>query len=298
MPDHFAAKKNVPGASWPDDGSHSLPEFFNDIAAIFPGALSETGSSLEDALPGRSGASSFNELFRRLRSDKAAGGTDYKQVLTNIADQLQIDWEGLLRERTWKDLHSAEIEDAIVVTLFQNVCTRLSKEKLQQLGEELKSGGMAPDTAADIISGGTFILRRLNESQLQLVRRLAWNLSKSRPTAFAGQAALTTKSAIFADVEILGSLSFKGELYFDGKLSGGSVVGDILVLGENVRINGDVIAESLKLSGKIEGNVSALQKCELDSSAELTGSLETPRLAMADGATLVGRVHLGGPGMR
>ena len=102
-----------------------------------------------------------------------------------------------------------------------------------------------------------------------------------------------TKSAILGNVEITGSIAFRGELVFDGKLKSGSIVGDTLQVGKNAKIKGDVLVDSLNLSGKITGNTTATQKCELDSTAQVIGTLTASRLAMAEGATLVGQVRLG-----
>src|SRR5207237_1496 len=73
----------------------------------------------------------------------------------------------------------------------------------------------------------------------------------------------------------------------------GSITGSKLVLGEHAGVKGDVMADTVSLSGKVTGNVTAMDKCELGASAELTGDLVTSRLSMEEGATLLGQVRLG-----
>ena len=104
---------------------------------------------------------------------------------------------------------------------------------------------------------------------------------------------INSKSTINQDVEITGNLEFKGELFFDGKLEKGSITGSKLVIGEHAGVKGDVMADAVTLSGKVTGNVTAMDKCELGASAELTGDLVTSRLSMEEGATLLGQVRLG-----
>jgi len=102
-----------------------------------------------------------------------------------------------------------------------------------------------------------------------------------------------TKSIILNDVEITGSLDFQGELSFDGKIKKGSITGDSLLVEKGAIIDGDVMAESLRLSGRITGNVTVMKKCELSATASLTGDLVSNQLAMEEGATLIGQVRLG-----
>jgi cytoskeletal protein CcmA (bactofilin family) len=101
------------------------------------------------------------------------------------------------------------------------------------------------------------------------------------------------KSTILDDVEITGSLDFKGELAFGGQIKKGSITGDSLLVEKSAMIDGDVMTESLRLSGKIIGNVTVMNKCELSSTASLTGDLVSNQLAMEEGATLIGQVRLG-----
>jgi cytoskeletal protein CcmA (bactofilin family) len=101
------------------------------------------------------------------------------------------------------------------------------------------------------------------------------------------------KSMIQQDVEVSGSIKFKGEMVFGGKLKKGSLTGDLLEVGKDARIKGDITADVLILTGKVTGNVTAMQTCELTASAEVIGDLTANRLSMEEGATLVGQVRLG-----
>ena len=101
-----------------------------------------------------------------------------------------------------------------------------------------------------------------------------------------------SKSVAASDVHIIGSITFKGELTFDGKLSGGNITGRMLSLGSSATIDGDIECDALSIAGIVNGNVTVTGKCELHPSAQLNGNLNTSRLVMADGATLIGQVQI------
>ena len=101
-----------------------------------------------------------------------------------------------------------------------------------------------------------------------------------------------SKSVAASDVQIIGSIAFKGDLAFDGKLSGGSIKGRVLSIGPSARIDGNVECEALAIAGTVNGNVTVSGRCELHSSAQIVGNLHTSRLVMAEGATLIGQVQI------
>jgi cytoskeletal protein CcmA (bactofilin family) len=100
------------------------------------------------------------------------------------------------------------------------------------------------------------------------------------------------RSTAGSDVEITGSISFKGELIFDGKLKDGGIKGRVLSVGAGARVEGNIEAESLVISGNVTGNVTVAQKCDLKATAQLLGNLSTTRLVMEDGATLIGQAQI------
>ncbi len=100
------------------------------------------------------------------------------------------------------------------------------------------------------------------------------------------------KSSILSDVEITGSVKFKGELSFDGQLKDGNIEGGSLIAGERSKIQGNIQTESLVLRGAVTGDVLVAARCELKGSANLVGSLTTNRLVMDEGASLIGDVQI------
>jgi cytoskeletal protein CcmA (bactofilin family) len=99
-------------------------------------------------------------------------------------------------------------------------------------------------------------------------------------------------STILSDVEITGTITFKGELNFDGHLRNGDLIGDSVIIGPRARIQGNIQAASLILHGAVTGDVLVTGRCELKGSANLVGSLTTNRLVMDEGATMIGKAEI------
>ena len=106
----------------------------------------------------------------------------------------------------------------------------------------------------------------------------------------------TTPSRLGKDIEITGSLKFKGELVFEGKFKGNLVEGSSLVVGEGAELHAkSIVLDNLTSSGLVDGEASVSQRCHLKETAHLQGSLKTFRLAMDDGATFAGALEISKP---
>ena len=93
----------------------------------------------------------------------------YKQLVTDLADHIKIDWDGLLRGRHCEDLSVAEIEDAIVVISLGAILSRFSEDELTAFAEELGKEANDPNLIPEIIAGGSMILARLSGMQIYLL---------------------------------------------------------------------------------------------------------------------------------
>jgi cytoskeletal protein CcmA (bactofilin family) len=79
------------------------------------------------------------------------------------------------------------------------------------------------------------------------------------------------------------------DLMFNGKLNGDIAAEGELTLGPRADIHGEVRAKSLKLSGRVRGNVYIGDTCRIFSSAVLIGDLEANRLVLDEGASFLGQ---------
>jgi cytoskeletal protein CcmA (bactofilin family) len=98
------------------------------------------------------------------------------------------------------------------------------------------------------------------------------------------------KNLLSKDVEIKGSIKFANEFTFDGKIEGEISSGDgILTVGENGDVKGEIKAKSVIVMGKVQGNITVVERCELRSRSALIGDLHASRLIIEEGATFVGK---------
>jgi cytoskeletal protein CcmA (bactofilin family) len=100
------------------------------------------------------------------------------------------------------------------------------------------------------------------------------------------------QSTLNNDVEITGSITFKGALIFDGSLKSGEIKGGDLTLGPKARVEGNIESGSLTVHGSVSGDVLVSARCHLTAAAKLIGGLTTNRLVMDDGATFIGRAEI------
>jgi cytoskeletal protein CcmA (bactofilin family) len=98
-----------------------------------------------------------------------------------------------------------------------------------------------------------------------------------------------TKNILSADVEIKGSIKFTNELIIDGKVEGEIVSSGSLTVGENAEIRGEIKTKSVSVLGKVHGNITVDERCELRARAVLMGDLKAARLVIEEGATFVGK---------
>jgi cytoskeletal protein CcmA (bactofilin family) len=83
-------------------------------------------------------------------------------------------------------------------------------------------------------------------------------------------------------VVIKGELSGSEDLYVDG-----TVEGTIQLQGHNLVVGPNVI-----IQGKLEGNIRASDRAELQKSGVILGDIVTQRIAIEDGAYLKGKVEI------
>ena len=97
------------------------------------------------------------------------------------------------------------------------------------------------------------------------------------------------KDVLSSDVEIKGSIKFQKELLIDGKVEGEINSDGVLTIGENADIRGEIKTKSITVYGKVHGNITVAERCELKSKCTLQGDLKAARLVIEEGATFIGK---------
>jgi cytoskeletal protein CcmA (bactofilin family) len=92
--------------------------------------------------------------------------------------------------------------------------------------------------------------------------------------------------------EIEGRCRLVGAALVEGRITGDRLIADELVIGDRGAVTADVHADAVVVRGSVTGNIAAAERVELASTARVTGDIETPVLAMADGAVLEGHCRI------
>jgi cytoskeletal protein CcmA (bactofilin family) len=96
--------------------------------------------------------------------------------------------------------------------------------------------------------------------------------------------------------EFEGKLTFRGQVRIDGKYSGQIQTDETLVIGPAARVNAEIVAGTVIISGSVEGSIRATQVVELHKSARVKGSIESPHVTMEREATFDGTMKMEGLG--
>ena len=85
------------------------------------------------------------------------------------------------------------------------------------------------------------------------------------------------------------------DLTINGQVDGTIELGQhSLTIGAGAAIKADLVAKAITISGVVTGNVTASERVDLLATGVVDGDIKTPRLHMADGATIRGRVDASG----
>lgn len=93
----------------------------------------------------------------------------WKQVVTDVADHVGIDWISTLNGRRWCDLETQAIETAVVSKLFQDMLEQLSPEQRQKLVMEMKRDSHDPHLESLLLSGGVMAAAKMSGFGVYLI---------------------------------------------------------------------------------------------------------------------------------
>src|SRR5580692_4303883 len=103
-------------------------------------------------------------------------------------------------------------------------------------------------------------------------------------------------ACISQGIKIKGEVTGSEDLFVDGVVDGKlSLTNGSLTIGPNGTVKADVTAREVIVRGKVEGKVTGRDKVQLWSTGEVTGEVQTDRLAIEEGALLRGKVEAGKP---
>ncbi len=109
------------------------------------------------------------------------------------------------------------------------------------------------------------------------------------------RAAPTGKNILSSDVQIRGTLKFANDLIIDGRIEGEVNSEGDLTVGENAQILGNINTRTVVVFGKVKGNITVTERCELKQNAELNGDVSAKKLSIEEGAAFMGSSTVGSP---
>ena len=86
----------------------------------------------------------------------------WKQVVTDVADHVGIDWLALLNGRRWKQLETYEIENAVVVKVFQDMFDRLPTDQREKVILEMQRNSDDASLEGLLLTGGAMTAAKLS----------------------------------------------------------------------------------------------------------------------------------------
>ena len=90
---------------------------------------------------------------------------------------------------------------------------------------------------------------------------------------------------IFGDEDVLITGHFEGKVQIDRAVT----------IGPTGEVLGDVMGKTVTIAGRLEGQIRALERAELLASAAVKGSVQAPKVVIAEGAQLQGNVAMSEP---
>ena len=119
----------------------------------------------------------------------------------------------------------------------------------------------------------------------------------SSTSSVPGALATSSRAAacISQGIRIKGEVTGSEDLFVDGMVEGklNLTTNSCLTVGPNGYVKADVQAREVIVRGRIEGKVTGRDKVQLWSTGQVTGEVQTDRLAIEDGALLRGKVEAG-----
>jgi cytoskeletal protein CcmA (bactofilin family) len=117
----------------------------------------------------------------------------------------------------------------------------------------------------------------------------------ARPVVPTARAMRTVASSTSVDAssELEGRLRCRETLRIDGHVKGEVECEKAVLVGEQARVLASIVADEVRISGVVEGNITAQRKITLERTATVVGDLATPGIVIEEGAKLKGRIVIG-----
>ena len=92
-----------------------------------------------------------------------------------------------------------------------------------------------------------------------------------------------------------GRLQFEGTARIDGSFKGEIFTPDILIIGDEAQVTGQIEADVVVISGHFSGDIYSTERVEIQVPAVVRGTVQTAILQIEEGAVFDGKTKMLGP---
>ena len=104
---------------------------------------------------------------------------------------------------------------------------------------------------------------------------------------------IAEKTVIGKHISIKGGITGKEDLIINGSVKGSiELDGCHLTVGPAGKVEGEISAQNVTISGRLSGNIKALDKVEITKEADFDGEIKAKRISVEDGAYLKAVIEL------
>ena len=100
------------------------------------------------------------------------------------------------------------------------------------------------------------------------------------------------RAGVGSSVVIKGELSAQEDVVIAGRVEGSiNVSGHLVVVEAGAHVVGDITAAGIVVSGAVHGSLLAEERIQAQVGADIKGDASAPRIAVADGAVVNGKIE-------
>jgi cytoskeletal protein CcmA (bactofilin family) len=99
-------------------------------------------------------------------------------------------------------------------------------------------------------------------------------------------------TVIGSSIVVDGEISGEEAITILGTVKGKVAVSQGVVVEAGATVEADIEGQTVTVSGKVTGNVTAREKLELRPESKMVGNAKAPRIVVADGASFKGNVDM------
>lgn len=100
------------------------------------------------------------------------------------------------------------------------------------------------------------------------------------------------RAGVGSTLVIKGELTAHEDVVIAGRVEGSiNVTGHLVMVEPGAHVKGDITANGITIGGSVEGSLLAEERIKVQAGADLKGDLSAPRVIVADGGLVNGRIE-------